>query len=267
MKKSSFTLIELLLVIAIIAILASMLLPALNKARGMGYLANCTNNQKQIGTAMVMYVGDSADFFPWYQYDIDASTRWRWNTILCKKYQVSGMSFWCSARPDWELSNVSIAGQWKTAQTKGLPAVTNYFWQFSSYGYNAFYIGKDWVRPAGEADSTAKLGRMSKPSSTVLTAESASNERNAAGKENAGGYTIYATYYAPGAGPVVRPVHDNRCVVAWADGHVNTVKASTTAVEAGSQSLYTAAGFGKGTDVTNSWTRNGKRRWYDGTNP
>ncbi|MEI6423106.1 MAG: hypothetical protein WCP55_12870, partial [Lentisphaerota bacterium] len=127
--------------------------------------------------------------------------------------------------------------------------------------------GRDWVRPTGETDSTARLGRMTKPSSTVLTAESASNERNTAGRENAGGYVIYPTYYLPGAGSVVCPVHGNSCVAAWADGHVDTVKATSAAVELGAQSLYTAAVFGQGTDAYNHWTRNGKRRWSDGTNP
>lgn len=58
-KNRAFTLIELLLVIAIISILASLLLPALSKAKATAHKTVCLNSQRQIGIARQLYANDN----------------------------------------------------------------------------------------------------------------------------------------------------------------------------------------------------------------
>jgi prepilin-type N-terminal cleavage/methylation domain-containing protein/prepilin-type processing-associated H-X9-DG protein len=71
MKKhylTGFTLVELLVVVAIIALLISILLPAVNRARGVAQTTVCGTNLRGIGTAFSMYANDYNDYIPPYQF-------------------------------------------------------------------------------------------------------------------------------------------------------------------------------------------------------
>lgn len=82
-----FTIIELLIVIAVIAIIAGMLLPALNQAKETARSANCISNLKQLGTVNALYVNDFKDWgvAKYWVYDSsEARNAWIWYTRLAK---------------------------------------------------------------------------------------------------------------------------------------------------------------------------------------
>jgi prepilin-type N-terminal cleavage/methylation domain-containing protein/prepilin-type processing-associated H-X9-DG protein len=82
-KRRGFTLIELLIVIAILAILASLLLPALRKARLKTASIVCSNNLKQISLSMSSYTGDYNGYTPFASYRLTGDfVDGYWNSLL-----------------------------------------------------------------------------------------------------------------------------------------------------------------------------------------
>jgi len=73
-RSGGFTLVEMLVVVAIIAILASIMFPVFSRARAAARKTACSSNLRQIGTAFELYVSDNDECFPFAYRDCPAIT-------------------------------------------------------------------------------------------------------------------------------------------------------------------------------------------------
>ena len=82
MKRTRFTLVELLVVISIIAVLASLLLPALQLAKQKGKRIVCANKLKQFGVATACYMNDYDAYLMRYDSWSSPSFKYTWPRLL-----------------------------------------------------------------------------------------------------------------------------------------------------------------------------------------
>lgn len=82
-NPAGFTLVELLVVIGIIALLISILMPSLTKARRQSQIVACASNLRQIGLALNLYAGDNKGLLPpGHWVNGDASIGYGWDDYL-----------------------------------------------------------------------------------------------------------------------------------------------------------------------------------------
>src|SRR3954447_14026210 len=94
--RRAFTLVEVLVVIAIIGILIALLLPAVQAARESARRMQCQNNLKQIGLALLNYESNHKNFPAGYISDIDANGTdtgpgWGWAALIVPQMEESGL--------------------------------------------------------------------------------------------------------------------------------------------------------------------------------
>ena len=205
--SKGFTLIEILIVVAIIGILAAILFPVFARARESARKTSCLSNLKQISMAWLIYSQDYDEkACPSYYYTDGFGEEHAWDFDLVWGNYVDGNP---------ESYSFGFLGPYaKNGQIHSCPSFYGQAWgrPYTGYAYNASYIGGDDLAgiPA------ANLAQISDPAGTVIFAD--------------GGYgnPVQGQNYlrAPSeplfiAGKVDFR-HNGAANVAYADGHVKS---------------------------------------------
>lgn len=157
----NFTLVELLVVVAVIAVLLALLLPALSSAKDKVRQLQCSGNLKQIGIGLYLYVSENNDYVPnWTIYNklaIAATGKFKGGTGKDKILSCPARGNWGTAlnfgdyrTPSWfvDIPNSRSVPISKIKQ----PAIHVYYGECSDNVSGVWWGVVDWLRHKNRAN-------------------------------------------------------------------------------------------------------------------
>jgi prepilin-type N-terminal cleavage/methylation domain-containing protein/prepilin-type processing-associated H-X9-DG protein len=253
-RRSGFTLAELVVVVAIIALLISLLLPALNRAREQSRSVKCLGNLRQMGQAAFIYAQAYDGYFPISHNSF--THEWDFNV---NGPTLTPGNLWSAGTP--------LAIQQCPSYDRPSTTPTD---PYTGYNYNTSYIGGgvNEITPLGHPHITpAKLAAIRHPDTTALFGDG--QYSGGTNKYMRAPLLMAGTDIGDGVGPSTRLAgtqgyrHQGLTNVCYCDGHAQSVGDRYTAAgtRAGAAITYSSALASPGTGFLSP-----DNSAYDGTN-
>jgi prepilin-type N-terminal cleavage/methylation domain-containing protein len=204
---AAFTLVELLVVMAVIGVLTALLFPVVGAVKAKARRATCLSNLRQINLGIRIYCDDSNDTSPGGRFPAAGYKELMKTCVGLNRHSSSqDRLFACPAdRFHWyELPHQGLS-------FTNAPQHEQPYWDYSSYWFNGLNASHSFVPHLGVGN--LKISSISEPAKTVLVAETPA-------------YLPYS-WHQPraGEGPTLAPMfNEAKNMISFVDGHVNYLK-------------------------------------------
>ena len=228
--KRAFTLIELLVVVGMVALLFSLLLPALGLARSQAYSVLCKSNIRQIVLANLGYSSEHDDSLVLGAADMAGDNNRRWHGVRDNKNQ------------PFDPLRGGLVQYLDEGEVKECPQQVDFRhgdpweWDYEDgaggYGYNLSYLGSRLWADSGEPYAkSAKYTQVRSPGATLMFADTAMAKLD----QGAAYYLEYSFAEPPyflfagqvqkdwgNSSPSIHFRHGSKANIGWVDGHVDS---------------------------------------------